>query len=516
MALVRVPDVGSAGLIRDGFPAELAPAAWTDATNARFRDGYAVKSPGYASALGTPSVAPYHVAYTPANATNFFTYLGLAKAYCTDGTTQTEITRAAGSYTGTATDKWVSTMLSGILVCTNGVDAPQYWVPSASNDLAALTGWPASTTCRSIRAFKQHLIALDVTKSSTRYPFLVKWSHPVDPGAITAAGDWDETDETLDAGENDLADTTGPVIDGAALGDVFVIWKSNSTYAMRYIGAPLIFDFQKITEQSGILAKNAWCETPLGLVVLTGGDVVLQTGDQAPRSIIDGRNRQWLFSNISADYYANSFVVHNEDKSEAWICFPSSAGSACDTAMVWNYAQDTWGVRALPSVLSAAVGYAGGSSPTWDSDAVAWDSETALWDAGAFNAALPSVVLASAANTKLYKADQTELADGSSQTTMFERTGLHFDAPDRVKLMRAVRPRIDGSSGEVVSVYVGSSMDVDADPVWQGPYTFTIGSTLKVDCLATGRYFGIRFSSTSNATWRIRSVDYDVEPMGAY
>lgn len=515
MPLARIQEVGSAGIIRDQFPADMPVAAWTDGMNVQFRDGYARKSPGYESSLGTPTVAPYGVFYTPSNTTRFFAYLGTAKAYCTDGSTHTDITPAAGDFTGAATNKWVGGMLTGIFVVTNGVDAPQYWVPSASNDLAALTNFTASTTCRSIRPFKNHLIAMDLTQSGTRKPFLVRWSHPADPGSVPSS--WDITDTTKDAGEIDLADTTGAVIDGGALGDVFLVWKQNATYALRYVGPPYIFSSQKVTEQSGILAANCWCETPLGLVVLTLGDVVLHVGDQAPRSIIDGTNRRWLAANISSDNYANSFVVHNEDESEVWVCFPSAAATYCDTALVWNYASNTWGVRTLPSTNGAAVGYVASASVTWDSlSSTGWDSSGSIWDAGVSTLVSPRIVMASAGNTKLYAMDSTELADGSAQTTRLERSGLHFDMPERVKLVRAVRPRIDGATGAVVNVYVGASMDVDQSPTWSGPYAFTVGSTLKIDCLVSGRYIGVRYESDENTAWRLRGFDVDLEPMGGY
>lgn len=521
MPLVRFADVGSAGMVLDQFPHELPQAAWSDVRNGRFLDGYARKAPGYLSALGTPSVAPYGLFYAPSTSTRFFAYFGLTKAYCTDGSTQTNITRQSGgsdsNYTGAADDKWVGGNLSGILVVTNGVDAPQSWVPSASNDCANLANWPASTTCKSIRAFKQHLVALDVTKSSTRYPYLVKWSHPADPGAVPAS--WDETNATYDAGEQDLGDSYGEVIDGGALDDVFIIWKANATYAMRYVGPPYIFAFQRVTDQSGIIARNAWCETPRGLVVMTLGDVVLQVGDKPPQTIINGRNREWLFSNIHQGYYQRSFVAHNEDKFEVMVCFPSLSSSGwCDKALVWNYASDVWSQRDLPTAAAAAVGYVASTSPTIDSVTTMIDSDTTLIDAGASNLTTQTVVIASANDTKLYAFDAGETADGTAQTTRFERTGLSLDAPERVKLVRSIRPRIDGVSGGTVNVYVGGSMDADAanTPTWSGPYSFTVGTSMKIDCLVSGRYLAVRFESADDSSWRLRSFDMDVQAQGEF
>lgn len=514
MPLARIADCGTGGVLRDQFAPELAPGAWSDVLNARFDDGYAKKAAGYAANGGTPTAPPYGIFYGPSATTRYFAYFGLDNAYSLTGTTHTDITRASGVYTMAATDKWVGSMLTGILVVTNGVDAPQSWVPGGATLCADLANWPASTTCKSIRAFKNHLIALDVTKSGTRYPYLIKWSHPADPGSLPSS--YDQTDSTKDAGEIDLADTTEAVIDGAALNDVFVVFKAGSTYAMRYVGAPFIFSVQKISEQSGILARNCAVETPMGLVVLTSTDVVLLTGDTAPRSIIDGRNRRWLNDNINVDAYAASFVFHNKKTAEVFVCIPVGA-SLPDMALVWNYSTDTWSVRELPQVSSAALGFVSAtSSPTIDSVATVIDSDTSLIDAGAASIAQPAIMLASPTDTKNYLLDGAEDANGTAQTTRLERKGMHLDAPEVVKLIRGVRPRIDGDTGATVSVYVGASMDVDAEPTWAGPYTFTIGSTLKVDTLVSGRWAAVRFESSAANKWSLRSFDIDYVLTGQY
>ena len=51
---------------------------------------------------------------------------------------------------------------------SNGFDDPQFWalssgVPSVSNKMADLSNWPASTECKSLRAFRSFLVALNVT-----------------------------------------------------------------------------------------------------------------------------------------------------------------------------------------------------------------------------------------------------------------------------------------------------------------------------------------------------------------
>ena len=91
----------------------------------------------------------------------------------------------------------------------------------------------------------------------------------------------------LDAGEQDLAETPALLVDCLPLGDVNIIYKERSMYAMTYVGAPYIFRFQRLPGESGMLARGCAVNTPLGHVVLTAGDVVLNNGSGV-QSIANG------------------------------------------------------------------------------------------------------------------------------------------------------------------------------------------------------------------------------------
>uniref|UniRef100_UPI00195A4CFE hypothetical protein n=1 Tax=Fusobacterium mortiferum TaxID=850 RepID=UPI00195A4CFE len=74
--------------------------------------------------------------------------------------------------------------------------------------------------------------------------------------------------------------------------------------------------------------------TPYGHVVLSAGDVVLNTG-QGCNSIANGIVRKAIFNNIDSVYYKRAFVTANPQKNEVWICFPVNSAT-CNRAAVWN------------------------------------------------------------------------------------------------------------------------------------------------------------------------------------
>ena len=233
--IVTIPSTGL-GIIADEQPHELPDGAWSTGLNVRFRDGYAQRIKGHSSTLTAPGAAAYHVARYNIGAN--WIHCTLAGAFADNGTTQTDIT--GSSLTGGADDRFTSCVFGGVYVQSNQKQVPMFWGSNTALNLATLTGWDANDKCEAIRAFKNYLIALNITKTTTNYGSMVKWSDAAAPGTIPAK--WVPAADN-DAGEVDLAETSDVIVDGRALGDTFVIYKSASMYGMQYIGGNDIFRF---------------------------------------------------------------------------------------------------------------------------------------------------------------------------------------------------------------------------------------------------------------------------------
>ena len=510
--IVTVPAAGEFGWIADQQPQELPRNAWSTVRNVRFRQGSAERIGGDTAAFGTPSVVPYWVGMYGTSAKRFVIYAGIAKVFAHDGTTATEITPASAP-TGAAANRWTGGTLNGVLVLNNGVDVPWYWGGNTASDLAALTGWDSGWKCKSLRPFKNFLIALNITKTSTVYPHMVKWSHSADPGAIPTS--WDEADATLEAGEVDLAETPDLLVDALPLGDAMIVYKERSMYAMQYIGAPLIWQFRRLPGDVGMLAPGCAVDTPVGHVVLTSGDVVVHQGNGA-QSVIDGKLRRQLFSTMDSTYYASSFLCVNARKSEVWVCFPEAGNSVCTSAYVWNWESGAWGQRDLQSVTYAASGqidYTAGD--LWSTDSITWDESTGAWDSSEYSPNEARLVMGST-GPALTIADNGVTYSGTAVAATLERTGITLDDTQRVKTLKGVWPRIDAPAGTVVLIQAGGSMSAETAPVWGTAVSYTVGSSRKADLFATGIFLSLRFSSTSSQPWRIKSFDLDVVQRGMY
>ena len=85
-----------------------------------------------------------------------------------------------------------------------------------------------------------------------------------------------------------------------------------------------------------------------------------------------------------------------------------------------------------------------------------------------------------------------------------------------MKLVRGIRPRIVGNTGDTVQIRVGGQTDPWSDPTWGPVMTHTIGSTIANDCFVSGRYITIRFETGTAYQWRLDSYDIDVEASGMW
>lgn len=511
MPRVTIPVIGSVGVNKDVQPQELPLSALTEVQNIRMRDGSAERIAGDTPVFTTPLATPYHVQLYQTAESRFIVHAGLSAVYVDDGATQTDITGTAP--TGSVNDRWTGGILNGVLVLNNGIDVPAYWGGNVATNLATLTGWDSGWRCKTMRPFKSYLIGLNWTKGVLPYPHMVKWSSAADPGTVPAS--WDEANPANDAGELDLSETSGGIVDGLSLGDVFIIYKADAMYAMSYIGGQYIWQFRKLPGEDGILARGCVCNIPSGHLVLTLGDIVVHSGNVS-KSILTGRMRRWLVETLDPTYAERSFVVSNPGFNEAWICFPELGRSECSKALIWNWVDNTFSLRDLSGVTCGASGqYEYSSSASWESDTQTWEQDDTTWN----SAEIPitqSRLLMGTSGPALLGIDTGQGFSGEAFGAKIERTGLAFDAPDTIKLIKAVYPRIDGPAGGIVYIQCGAAMDAEGDYTWSDPVSYVIGRTYRADLFASGRFLAYRIYSTANMQWRIRSIDFDIKPAGKY
>lgn len=520
MTKVSIPTAGAIGVIKD-VPAHALPlGAWSDARNIRFLDGAALQFLGYGQVYGAPLAAPQFVLPVNVAGVRYWLYATASQqAVVTNNSgvsVHTDISHATAR-AGTV-NAWSGFVFGGIPVLNAGDGkAPMYWDQNLTHKFVDLTAWPASTSCKVLRQYKNMLVALYVTKSGTPYPFMVKWSNLAVPGALPST--WDASDATQDAGEFDLAEGQDQIIDGLGLKDSFIVYKESSTWALDYIGGPFILKSRKVSGMSGLLAMNCATEFESGGAAMhfavTNSDVVIHDGYSA-QSVLNKKARRAFFQSLDVVAKGLTFVFKNPFLNEIFVCYPSIGATYCDSAMVYNYVDGTVSFRTMPNITHAGYGPVDNSlSGNWSQDSAPWDSDLTAWNGPDFTPDTARVMMGSADN-KLYLLDASASFDGALPAAYLERRGLDFGEPERIKLITGVLPKITGNDGGTVLVRVGWSESPGGEPSWNGAMPYTIGQTLRVDDFVSGRYLAIRFETGTAFTWRLDSLDILVEDAGEY
>lgn len=520
MPKVSIPAAGGMGVIKDLPQHELPPAAWSDARNVRFLDGAALQFVGHGEVYGAPVGSPQFVMQVNVGGARYWLYATAAKqAVVTNasGTSvHTDVTHAtARAGIGNA---WSGFVFGGVPVLNAGDGKPpMYWNQDLAAKFLDLPAWPASTSCKVLRQYKNLMVALNVTESGVNKPVLVMWSSLADPGALPST--WDKADATQDAGRFDIAEGQDPIVDGLGLKDSFIIYKESSTWALDYIGGAFVLKSRKVSGMSGLLNMNCAVEFEAGFgamhFAVTGSDIVMHDGFSA-KSVLDKKARRFFFQNVDVANKGKVFCFKNPFLNEILVAYPSIGATECDTALVFNYVDNTVSFRSLPNVTHAAFGPVDNSlAGNWSQDDAPWDSDLTAWNGPDFTPDTTRVMMGSADN-KLYLLDASASFDGALPDAYLERAGLSFDAPERVKLITSLLPRITGNEGGTVVVRVGAADAPGAPPEWLSEEEYIIGETVHCDPLVAGRYLAIRFETGTAFSWRLSGYDIEVEDAGAY
>jgi len=506
--LAQIENLGAIGLNSDLAPWQLPTNAWTALGNMRCADGQVGSFSGHDD-FTTPTVVPHYLMAVASGASYFWLYPSTAKVYVYDGASHTDITRSSGGDYSKGTARWNGCTINGIPVINNVNDDPQMWLPTnTSTMLQKITGWNSNWKAKVIRSYKGFLFALDITKSGTNYPYMVKWSASDTSGSIPT--DWDETSTTNDAGENQLGETPGLLVDAVKLRDALMIYKEDAVYGVQWVGGISVHRFYRISGLTGALAQDCAVEFASGqhFVLASGGKCYVHDG-QNSRTVNDKVNQDFLKSAIDSDNYANCFVTQHHAASEVWVCYPEGGETYPNKALVWNYEDNTWGSRDLPSDTTfIAPGIVADSVYTWDTLPYAtWDTWDGVWGSRSYSPVSASLV-GCTANTKLYQFDNEHQFDSVNPYCYAERIGLDLGNCSDLHTITQVYPHIE--SGDVdIDVWVGSQMSIQDTVTWEGPYSFNPSTGRKIDCRVTGVRHAIRYSTEADVSWAL--TGYDVE-----
>ncbi len=492
-------------------PSEIPEDIWTDITNFYMRPGFASRINGVSQFFDNVTTQPQNLINVRAGTLNWWVYMGNDGIQAVDQSNNVFDITPAIYVAPIVASRVNSTIINNFPVQSFQQDPPTFWDKIGGNICQPLPGWPAQTIAKSIRSFKFFLFALNIEDSGNEFPDALLWSDAAEPGAVPT--EWIPSPANQ-AGTTQLSATSGGIVDALALRGSFMIYKNHSTYTCNFTGGTFVFAFRKLFTTSGILANNCVTEAEGSHVVLTDGDVIIHDG-QNLRSLVDRRMRRFIFDQIDPDNFEASFVFNYRSAKEVWICFPTVGFSACNLAVVWNYAHNMLSIRNLPEVWSHAVSgtvLADAGSVDWDTQTETWNIADGNWNraqfTGAFERALAAVPISPEdGNSRLlFVDDSNSNRDETAIGAQITRESLDLNAPEAFKYIRRVWPRITGSTGTLVGIRIGTQTHPTSGISWSAIQQFRVNIDEFLNFDAAGRYISVRFEEDSGPTAPVQSV----------
>lgn len=118
-----------------------------------------------------------------------------------------------------------------------------------------------------------------------------------------------------------------------------LVWTDMSLYSLQYLGAPIVWGSQLLTDNISIVSDRA---------MALGAGVTYWMGEDK-FYVYDGRVntlscdlRQYIFSDINRDQYAQVCAGTNEQFNEVWWFYPSQNSTVNDRYVVYNYLEKAW------------------------------------------------------------------------------------------------------------------------------------------------------------------------------
>ena len=174
------------GIIYDLTPDRVDPDTLNAGSNVIFRDGIASRIKGHGQVFGTPLFALEDLQYllnTRTELNNYWLYPTGDSIGVYNGSNHFDIS-PVGMSAVSLYNQWTGGNLNGVPILNNKKNNPVYWDLNTGNAMIDLPGWPAGTKAESVRPFKYHLIAMNITDPGGIFGEALLWSSAAEPGTI--------------------------------------------------------------------------------------------------------------------------------------------------------------------------------------------------------------------------------------------------------------------------------------------------------------------------------------------
>ena len=277
---------------------------------------------------------------------------------------------------------------------------------------------------------------------------------------------------TNQAGDHTLQ-TSGRIMAGIrAQGQVLILTETD-THRAVYTGPPFVYQFERVGEASGLIARKAVASTSGGVFWM--GQKAFYVFDGASVKALPCDVYDHVFDNINSAQVSKTWAVANGQNNEVWWFYCSTSSTEIDSYVAYDYQEGHWLIGSL--------------------------DRTAGFDRGVFR----KPIWASSAGT-VY---DHEIGYNYDSASLFVESGpFKIGSGDHVANVMQIIPD-EINIGDVQATFKTRYYPTDADTS-HGPYT----AAQPTDVRLQGRQVRMRLEAQSAGNWRIGNFRADVRQGG--
>lgn len=544
MSILPLRGLGAVGVVTDVDPYDLPTSAFSFAKNVRFEDGKIQRGPVFRKVANTTAKPKHLLSYLTQNGSPITLMVADDGAVVEYSGPSGEIDRTP-TFTPAVGEFTVSACVLNNAVYINRSDRVPWFREREAvtsdfapipNDVTGTVNWPSNAKAQVLRSMSGVLIAANITKGSSSYPTMVKWSNfAINPGTPP---DWDYTSTVSNAGENTLPELNGSIIDAVAIRDTMFLYSAKETWAMEFIGGNDMFRFARRFDR-GAISDNCVLEESGVHYVFGQNDLWMHDGTSM-KPLATGKVRRFIYDTMRRDQELQFFVASNPRLNEVLFCyvsddkfvkFPAASGKGCNRAVVYNYVAGTFTFADLPYVTCASQTYlANGGAITFDNATGSFNLaggsfaqidasvRTNLTFGSDTHNGIPQALRTYEAYTEVETGFLLDTA--ANGQAYVEREGYDLDEIKAelrgYKLVSSVYPQGRLNSPDQVLTFTFGLNDHPARAVeWTNPQTYTL-DYYKLDYNVAGRFLSMKFEQNDFAPFTLSGLDIDVSVLGSY
>ena len=248
-----------------------------------------------------------------------------------------DISKSGGynnSTTSNARDFWNFTQFGTNIIATNHADNIQKFdqgTDSAFSDLVSLKA-------KYITVINNFVVSGYTTESGTEYNQRVKWS------GLNDSSTWTPSQATQ-SGFQDIVGEHGNLVGIVGGENSGIIFFEKAIYRMSYVGTPLIFRFDKISDNIGAFCDKSIVSFGSMIFFLAQDGFYMLSGGQKLVPIGNGKVDNFFYDDLSSNLDGICSAIDPNNSIVVWSYRGSDATSTTtinNKLIIYNYSVDKW------------------------------------------------------------------------------------------------------------------------------------------------------------------------------